>query len=294
MVVPGNHDGVHLGHQHLVARARRASRAGEHVVALTFSPHPLALLRPERAPELITSLSRRVELLERAGADRVHVARFDEGYAAQSARDWAEQRLQRDLGARAIVIGPDYRFGKDRVGTPALLAELGLEVLVAEAVLEAGEPVSSTRVRSALAAGDVALAARLLGRVHDVDGVVIEGHKRGRTLGFPTANLGHLEGLVPADGVYAVVGRVEGEGGAPMHGVANLGQRPTVGAGRSVEAHFFDVAPDLYGRRIRLGFVARLRAEQKFDSLDRLVAQIRLDSAQARALLSSADPSTFP
>jgi riboflavin kinase/FMN adenylyltransferase len=293
VVVPGNHDGVHRGHQHLIERARASTRLGEHVVVLTFFPHPLAFLRPERAPEIITPLARRIELLERAGADRVHVARFDAEYAAQSAETWATQCLKRELGARAVVIGPDYRFGKDRVGTPTLLTQLGLAVVTAEAVRQGGEPISSTRVRSALAAGDAQLATRLLGRVHDVEGVVIEGQRRGRTLGFPTANLGHVEGLVPADGVYAVVGRIRGES-EPMWGVANLGQRPTVSAGRSLEAHFFDVSRDLYGQRIRLGFVGRLRAEQKFDSLDRLVAQIRLDSAQARQLLASADPRTFP
>lgn len=287
VVVPGNHDGVHVGHQRLIARARSE---GDRVIALTFWPHPLALLRPDRAPKLIASLDRRRELLVRAGAE-VHVAAFDASYAAQSAEVWVTERLRGELGAGAIVVGPDYRFGKDRAGTPELLTALGLRVIVEDAVTVDGEPVSSTRVRSALEAGDVALATRLLGRVHDVDGVVIEGQKRGRTIGFPTANLGSVEGMVPADGVYAVVGRVLGE---TWLGVANLGVRPTVGAGRSIEAHFFDRSGDLYGQRVRLGFVARLRAEQKFDSLDALVAQIGRDAAQARDALAAADKATFP
>jgi riboflavin kinase/FMN adenylyltransferase len=289
VVVPGNHDGVHRGHRALLDLARRVSRPGEAVVALTFSPHPLSLLRPEAAPRPITTISRRSELLLAAGADRVHVAHFDAAYAAQEPRQWVEERLLRELGARAVVIGPDYRFGRGRGGTPELLAELGLEVDLAEAVHDDGEPVSSTRVRRALESGDVAGAARLLGRAHDLEGVVVAGQRRGRTIGFPTANLDALEGLVPADGVYAVFGRI-GSDPRRIPGVANLGVRPTLGAGRSVEVHFFDLERDLYAERLRLGFVARLRGEQKFDSLDALVAHIRLDAAQARALLASADP----
>lgn len=290
--MPGNHDGVHRGHQHLLSLARRVSRPGERVVALTFSPHPLALLRPDHAPPPVTSIARRVELLEGAGADHVQVARFDAEYAAQEARDWVTERLVRELGARAVVIGQDYRFGRGRLGTPALLEELGLEVVLADAITDAGAPISSTRVRQALAAGDVAAAARWLGRVHDVQGRIVAGQRRGRTLGFPTANLDAIEGLVPADGVYAVFGRVVGEP-ALLRGVANLGVRPTVGAGRSVEAHFFGVDRDLYGRDIRLGFVGRLRGEQKFDSLEGLMAHIALDAERARAVLASADPASF-
>lgn len=288
VVVPGNHDGVHVGHQRLIARARSE---GDRVIALTFWPHPLALLRPERAPKLIASLDRRRELLVRAGAE-VHVAAFDASYAAQSAEVWVTERLRGELGASAIVVGPDYRFGKDRAGTPELLTTLGLQVIVEDAVTVDGEPASSTRVRSALETGDVALATRLLGRTHDVDGVVIEGQKRGRTIGFPTANLGSIEGMTPADGVYAVAVRTSG--GARLEGVANVGVRPTVGAGRSVEAHLFDWSGDLYGQRLRLAFVARLRAEQKFDSVDALVAQIGRDAAQARHALAAADKATFP
>jgi riboflavin kinase/FMN adenylyltransferase len=289
VVVPGNHDGVHRGHRALLDLARQMSRPGEAVVALTFSPHPLSLLRPEAAPRPITTIPRRTQLLRAAGADRVHVAHFDAEYAAQEPRQWVEQRLLRELGARAVVIGPDYRFGRGRRGTPALLAELGLEVHLAEAVHEGGEPISSTRVRRALESGDVAGASRLLGRAHDLEGVVVTGQRRGRTIGFPTANLDALDGLVPADGVYAVFGRVGAEPEL-LRGVANLGVRPTLGAGRSVEVHFFDVQRDLYAERVRIGFVARLRGEQKFDSLDALVAHIRLDADQARALLASADP----
>lgn len=288
VVVPGNHDGVHLGHRALLALARAH---GGRVVALTFSPHPLALLRPDRAPLAITTIPRRVELLS-ACADEVVVASFDAAYAAQSAADWARDRLIGDLGARSIVIGPDYRFGKDRKGTPELLASLGLEVITASAVDVGGERVSSTRVRNALVEGDVGLAADLLGRVHDLTGEVVRGDQRGRTLGFPTANLKIEGGLVPRDGVYAIVARVSSDGpeGEPLLlGVANLGSRPTFAAGRSIEAHFFDTDRDLYGRTLRLGFVARLRDETKFDGIASLVTQLKRDVAQGAEVLAAAD-----
>lgn len=290
VVVPGNHDGVHLGHQSLIRRAREHVGPSGRVVALTFWPHPLALLRPERAPEAITTVTRRLELLRRAGADDAVVATFDAEYAAQSATAWARDRLIRDLGASAIVIGPDYRFGKDRQGTPELLRSLGLSVLEASSVEIDGARVSSTRVRDALRAGDVTLASSLLGRVHDVEGVVVRGDGRGRTIGVPTANLGALGGMLPRDGVYAVVAEVDGE---LLRGVANLGTRPTFGAGRSLEAHFFDVDRDLYDRPLRLGFVERLRDEQKFDGVASLVAQIRADLARGRQVLESADRSRW-
>lgn len=291
IVVPGNHDGVHLGHRALLSLAREHG-GGTRVVALTFSPHPLAHLRPERAPRAITSIARRVGLLSGAGADEVVVAHFDAAYAAQTAEAWARDRLIRDLGARAIVIGPDYRFGKGRLGTPELLSSLGLEVVTAPPVDLFGERVSSTRIRNALTAGDVGLASDLLGRLHDLTGEVVKGDQRGRTIGFPTANLSLSEpeasGVVPKDGVYAVVGAIEGEP-APLLGVANLGSRPTFAAGRSIEAHFLGIDRDLYGKRLRLGFVERLRDEQKFDGMTSLVAQIRADVGRAEAVLQGAD-----
>jgi riboflavin kinase / FMN adenylyltransferase len=168
------------------------------------------------------------------------------------------------------------------------LRSLGITVIEAPPIDVGGERVSSTRVRSALVAGDVSAAAELLGRVHDVDGVVVKGDGRGRTIGVPTANLELAGGMVPRDGVYAVVARIEGEE-TRLRGVANLGSRPTFAAGRSIEVHFFDLDRDLYGLRMRVGFQARLRDEQKFDGVTSLVAQIRADLAQGRELLSGAD-----
>jgi riboflavin kinase/FMN adenylyltransferase len=297
VVVPGNHDGVHLGHVALVARAREvAARHQARVVALTFDPHPMVLLAPTRAPESLTTIERRVELLGRAGADEVVVARFDDRFARLGPAAFVKQELVDRLGACAVVIGGDFRFGQGRAGDVAMLHDLGnrfgFDVEVVDPVAGAWvERVSSTAIRDALKAGAVDEAARLLGRLHELDGRVVEGHRRGRTLGFPTANLGDVRVLHPRDGVYAVVARVLREGRAhddepPMLGMLNVGTRPTFEAGRSVEVHLLDVARDLYGQTLRLGLVARLRDERRFDGLDALVAQLREDAVCARAAAS--------
>jgi riboflavin kinase/FMN adenylyltransferase len=293
-VVPGNHDGVHRGHRALIDEASAYARPrGLRVVALTFDPHPLHVLAPERAPARLTSIARRIELLRGAGCDEVHVATFDSAFAAQSPETFADVVLVDTLHARAIVLGPDFRFGAKRAGDLALLAALGeardFEVVPLAPLCADGAPISSSRIRAALGDGDVHTAARLLGRVHDVDGEVVLGHQRGRTLGFPTANLGPSAVLLPADGVYAVVARVLSDGAASrvLGGVANLGVRPTVGAGRSVEVHLFDFDGDLYGAQLRVGFVARLREERRFDGLAALTAQIAQDAADARVQLVS-------
>ncbi|GAB4204271.1 MAG: bifunctional riboflavin kinase/FAD synthetase [Sandaracinaceae bacterium] len=297
MVVPGNHDGVHLGHVALLARARAvAARLEARVVALTFDPHPLVLLSPTRAPEALTSIERRTELLRQAGADEVVVARFDERFAKLGPAAFVEHELVERLGACAVVIGADFRFGQGRAGDPEMLrqygARLGFEVEVVDAVAASSlERVSSSAIREALKAGAVDEAARLLGRPYELDGQVVAGHRRGRTLGFPTANLDGIRVLVPRDGVYAVVARVLRDGRPradepPMCGMLNVGTRPTFDAGRSVEVHLLDVERDLYGATLRLGFVARLRDEQRFPGLDALVAQLRSDALAARSLAS--------
>jgi riboflavin kinase/FMN adenylyltransferase len=290
VVVPGNHDGVHLGHQALLARAQGIAEARAlDVVALTFDPHPMVTVAPERAPVPLTTIARRVELLLANGADRVEVAHFDAAYAAQTAEQWITNELAGRLAAKAVVVGVDFRFGKGRggdlAGLRAMGAARGIEVdAIAEVAVDGGERASSTAIRKALADGDVAHAARLLTRPHSVDGVVVEGNKRGRTIGFPTANLVPDPILLPRDGVYAV--RARTKDGAWHDGVANLGTRPTFAAGRSLEAHLFDFAGDLYGAPLRLAFVARIRDEKKFDGVDALVAQIRRDADTARELLA--------
>lgn len=291
VVVPGNHDGVHVGHQALLARARvLAAEQGLDVVALTFDPHPMVTVAPERAPVPLTTLARRTELLLALGADRVEVARFDAAYAAQTAEQWITNELSGRLHAQAVVVGVDFRFGKGRGGDLESLRSIGaargIAVDAVGEILVSGtsERASSTAIRVALARGDVEHAALLLTRPHSVDGTVVEGNKRGRTIGFPTANLAPDPILLPLDGVYAV--RARTSEGPWLDGVANLGSRPTFAAGRSLEAHLFDFAGDLYGQRLRLAFLARIRDEKKFDGIDALVAQIRDDADAARALLA--------
>jgi riboflavin kinase / FMN adenylyltransferase len=294
IVVPGNLDGVHLGHRALLDGARaRAGRDGAGVLALFFDPQPLEVLRPDRAPPRLTQPPRRSALLRMAGADAVAVERFDEGFSRLSAAEFARGVLVERHGARGVVVGPDFRFGHGREGDVERLrtlgAELGFDVTIVEPVRVEGDVVSSSRVRALLAQGDVARAARLLARVHEVEGEVIRGDGRGRTIGFPTANLRCEPVLLPADGVYAVVARdlSAGDDAPLLLGVANLGSRPTFDAGRAVEVHLFDFDADLYGHRLRVGFVHRVRGEQRFEGVQALEAQIGRDVVAARAALQA-------
>jgi riboflavin kinase/FMN adenylyltransferase len=294
VIAPGNHDGVHLGHRALLRTARRiADEHGYGTRALTFEPHPAALIDPARAPEKLTLQPRRAELLRGAGADSVVVQAFTPEFASQPPEAWVEWLLAQ--GARAIVVGPDFRFGRQRQGDCGLLnalgARRGFEVHIEEPVLIQGERVSSSAIRIALRRGELASANRLLGRFHEVQGPVIEGDRRGRTIGFPTANLRAEPVLPPSDGVYAVVAKhLEAGPDAEMWtGVANLGTRPTFEAGRSVEVHLFDFDRDIYGATLRVGFVARVRGEQKFSGIDELRAQIARDADHARQLLLARD-----
>lgn len=295
IVTPGNHDGVHLGHRALVHTARERARArGLRAVAMFFDPHPSRVLAPERSAPLLTTVERRRELLVGAGADEAIAWPFDEAFAALEPEAFVRDVLFRELGARGVVVGPDFRFGRGRSGNLETLRALGeahgCEVIVVPPVMLDGERVSSTGVRARLTSGDAEGAARLLGRVHDVSGTVIAGDRRGRTIGFPTANLACEEVMLPADGVYAIVTRrLDAHGSPLLRGVLNVGVRPTVAAGRSVEAHLFDFDEDLYGARMRVGFVRRIRAEQKFDGLDALKAQIARDADAARAALATLD-----
>ncbi len=312
IVAPGNYDGVHLGHRALVATARElavkasGSTQEQHderaaplrVIALTFDPHPLHFVAPERAPPLLTDVARRSELLRAAGADQVVVQRFDRAFSLLSPEEFVDEILIAQLGACGVVVGRDFRFGAQRAGDVALLERLGaargLRVATVAPVMLDDEPVSSSQIRSTLARGDVERAARMLTRVHDLTRRVVRGAQRGRTIGFPTANL-ELSGLLaPADGVYAVAVRVlDGDSSltaARYQGVANLGVRPTVQGGRSMEVHVLDFDGDLYDRQLRIGFVARLRGEQKFPDLAALRAQIARDVEAGRAALAACDP----
>jgi len=288
-VTIGNFDGVHRGHQALVRETvARARTTGGVSVALTFDPHPAQVLGRARVPAELTTLEQKSELLEALGTDVLAVLPFTRAVAALTPEAFAREVLAGAVGARHVVVGDTFRFGHRQAGNAFLLAALGtalgFSVQAVPPVLDEGRPVSSSRVREALAAGNVAHAGALLGRPYFVDGVVVEGDRRGRTIGFPTANLDPGEGLLPARGVYAGPCRLS-DGRAPL-AVVNVGQRPTFG-GRTVtvEAHLLDFAGDLYGERLRLSFAAHLRDEQRFDGVDALVAQIRRDVERARALL---------
>jgi riboflavin kinase/FMN adenylyltransferase len=286
----GNFDGVHLGHRALIARARELAAAHDALaVALTFDPHPSAVVGSRGAPPMLASLSRRLELLDAAGVDAVVVEPFTLALAGVAPHAFVDDVLLHALRARAIVVGYDFTYGHGRAGTTDALrahgARAGVEVAIVPAVEIDGEVVSSTRIRGCLARGDVAAAARLLGRPWDVDGVVVHGAKRGRAIGVPTANIAPASELVVAPGIYAVTLAVEGE--APMPAVASLGRNPTfVDQGWLVlEVHVLDWDGDLYDRRVRTTFVTRLRDELKFDSVEALVTQIRADIDLARQAL---------
>lgn len=289
----GNFDGVHLGHQALVRMAvAEAAAVRGTPVALTFDPHPAQVLAPDRAPETLLRLEQRVELLGELGVEVVAVLRFDSAVASLAPDAFAGEVLAGQLGARCVVVGERFRFGQGRAGDVAMLERLGRRLGFAVRSLapveQGGLPVSSSRVRDALRRGDVQAARALLGRPPFADGEVVKGDGRGRTLGVPTANL-RIEGQrLPADGVYA--GRVLDPSGGPRWGcVANLGLRPTFGLGpHSVEAHLLDFRGDLYGRRLRLEFLARLRGERRFEGRQSLLAQIVEDVAAARAFLEKA------
>lgn len=296
VVAPGNYDGVHLGHRALLEAAREMAGGDLEVTVVTFDPHPAALLAPARAPALLTTPERRASILRRSGADAVEVVRFDTEFAAQSPEEFVQGTLIDELGARGVVVGPDFRFGKGRAGDVETLRDAAEQhsfaLRVVDPVTHGGSVVSSTRIRSALSEGRVKEACILLSRAHDVGGMVVRGDQRGRTIGFPTANLECEPVLLPADGVYAVVVRVEGDDEV-VHGVANLGVRPTVGAGRSVEIHLLDFAREIYGTKLRVAFIARLRGEERFSGLDALKAQIARDIERARDEFAEADRATW-
>jgi riboflavin kinase/FMN adenylyltransferase len=288
-VAVGNFDGVHRGHQALVAGAVAAAHeAGGSAVVLTFDPHPARVLRPQAAPSVLTTLAQKEERVAELGVERLVVLGFDAAVAELSPDRFARAVLREALGARHVVVGESFRFGRGRAGDAGTLAALGeamdFDVRVVPPVLHAGRPVSSSRVREALVAGDVVEAAALLGRPYELAERVVRGEGRGRTLGIPTLNLARLEQLLPARGVYA--GRCRTADGAWRLAVINVGERPTFGGrGLTVEAHLVDFAGELYDTRVRLAFHARLRGEQRFASAAELVACIREDVRTARALL---------
>jgi len=294
VVCIGAFDGLHLGHRALVGHAvSRARELGVDAAALSFEPLPreffAGVRQPPQPPPARLSLPRaKFEGLRALGADRVGLLRFDARMAALSARDFVELVLVRRLHAREVWVGPEFRFGHGRAGDLALLREMGAQhgfiAREIEPILVDGARVSSSTIRALLAAGDLDAAALLLGRPHVIAGKVVRGRQLGRKLGYPTANL-RLGGKTPAlGGIFAT--RVHGAGMAAWPSVASLGTRPTIaGTERLLEAHLFDFDGDLYGQRIEVEFVAKLRDELRFDDLDALTTQMHRDATQARELL---------
>ncbi|HEX3343837.1 MAG TPA: bifunctional riboflavin kinase/FAD synthetase [Polyangiaceae bacterium] len=293
VLVIGNFDGVHRGHQSVLTEAVEAARAQGLVPSvLTFDPHPAAVVGGG-APPVLTTLERRAELMGELGVERVYARRFDADFAGWGPERFARELVVEALRARAVVVGQNFRFGTKRAGDLALLrslgAELGFEVRVHGIARDEKGPFSSTRAREAIAAGTLDEAERVLGRPHSLSGVVVHGQERGRTINVPTANIAPVAEMLPLDGVYAVRAELleeDGEVVALPGGVTNIGVRPTVdGTSRTVETYLLGFAGDLYDQRLRVHLVARLRGEQKFAGLEELKAQITRDCLEARRKL---------
>jgi riboflavin kinase/FMN adenylyltransferase len=288
VVALGNFDGIHVGHQALLRNAVNDARAiGVRSLVFTFDPHPLRLLAPARAPKLLLSTEDKLELFEAAGIDIVVLQRFDPAFANLEADDFVRRVLVGSLNLRKIWAGRDLRFGKGRRGTVDSLAEwgseLGFAVGIVEPVTIAGVRVSSSQVREMIDAGRVDEAMPLLGHYFFISGTVVAGQRRGRALGFPTANIASRTEVLPLNGIYATV--VEIEGGR-WWSASSIGYNPTFGTGpRTVESFIFDFDRDIYGQTVKLSFVKRIRDEQKFDSVEALVGQIHRDVAVAKDVL---------
>jgi riboflavin kinase/FMN adenylyltransferase len=295
VITIGSFDGIHVGHQALLSRlCQHARRLSRPAMLLTFEPMPREYLRPDRPPARLTSWRERWHILSGGcgggcSIDYMCVLRFNERLRNLSGKDFASL-LADQLHSRLIVVGHDFRFGRNGEATGASLTEagkaLGFEVDVVEPVLLAEKRVSSSGIREALARGDFDLAQSWLGRPYSMTGRVVRGNQLGRKLGFPTANLRTGRRRVPVAGIFAI--RVHGVSATPQPGVASLGTRPTVAGGGEMllEAHLFDFAGDLYGREIEVEFVAKLRDEEQFPNLDALVAQMNADAANARRILA--------
>ena len=290
----GNFDGVHLGHQAMLSKLREA--ASTHALppcAMTFEPHPREFFAPDQAPARLTTLREKLERLSAQGIARTHLLRFDYRLAQVTADEFIERILVQGLGARYLLVGDDFRFGARRAGDFALLksraSELGYTVEAMTSVTLDGERVSSTAVRQALARGDMARAARLLGRPYSISGSVVHGDALGRELGYPTANVRMRHNRPPLMGIFAV--ELHGAGDTALRGVASLGIRPTVKQQGApvLEVFVLDFAGDLYGRRVRVDFLHKFRDEQKFADLAALKAQMADDVEHTREYFARLD-----
>lgn len=288
VVAVGNFDGVHRGHAALIAAARELAGVERAVVPVTFDPHPLVLLAPERYQPPLTTVAERTRLLHEIGADHVVVLHTTPALLALTPEVFFQRIIRGALNARGLIEGFNFRFGRDRAGSNETLRTLSRDADIEFREVSAfeldGRPVSSSRVRDALQLGKVAAAADLLGRPYRLSGTVGTGAKRGRTIGFPTANLEHIETCIPAEGVYAVCASTPS---GTFGGAANIGPNPTFGEDtRKLEVHLLDFAGDLYGSVLNIDFIARLRDTKKFANVDALVEQLKVDVIEARRLLA--------
>ena len=292
VVAVGNFDGVHYGHRTVIGEAGRIAKANDkRWGVLTFEPHPRAVFQPDQAPFRLTPFRAKAKLIAALGVDFLIAQRFDMAFSQQSAQSFVADYMAAALNVEHVVAGYDFKFGHKRQGScETLLAEgrrLGFDfTAVAAASDDGGGLYSSSRVRELISGGDILEAAEILGRPFAIEGRVMPGDRRGRTIGFPTANIGLGAYIRPAFGVYAV--RADIGDGQTVDGVANIGARPTVGGTvPRLEAHLFDFDRDIYGRRIRVDLIRMIRPEKKFDGLDALKAQIARDSDAARTILKT-------
>ena len=286
----GNFDGIHLGHRYIFQKMREEALAeGRKTVVISFEPHPKMVLHPERRPfYLISTAEEKINLLREIGIEAFLIIPFSLEYSRTTAREFVEETLWEKLRIRKIIIGHDYTFGSGREGNEAFLEvegkRLGFAVEAMNAFCVGEEIVSSTKIREAILRGDVRLAATLLGRPYNLSGQVVGGDRRGQELGFPTANIAVNKELLPPRGVYAVRCALEGKS---LDGVVNIGFNPTFAGGKlSIEAHILDFNQNIYGKILDVMLMERLRDEVRFDGPEQLVAQIKMDIARARALLS--------
>jgi riboflavin kinase / FMN adenylyltransferase len=283
----GVFDGVHRGHQAVISTSTRHAHSADGTpVVVTFDPHPARILRPEEAPHLLTATQHKIALIRALGVGHLLVVKFDKNFAATSPENFVEQLVQNSKPLREICVGHEWSFGKNRAGNLDLLQKLGarfdFNVVGIPPVKVNGTVVSSTAIRQAVEAGEFAKAASMLGREYTILGTVSGGEKLGKKIGFPTANLSAHSEQFPPDGVYFAEAWLDG---VLLHGVVNLGFRPTVSSGqpeRILEIHLLDFDQDIYGKDLEIRFVRYLRPEKKFESVDALVRQIEVDVRQAR------------
>ncbi|HVI53303.1 MAG TPA: bifunctional riboflavin kinase/FAD synthetase [Candidatus Sulfotelmatobacter sp.] len=295
VVALGNFDGVHLGHQAVIGRAQALAREQSLACGvMSFEPHPRSVFKPDRPPFRLTPFRVKARLIEGMGLDFLVMQHFDLAFASHTAEDFVDQALVGGLGVRHVVVGYDYEFGKGRSGHGELLKQMaarrGFEATLVEPIsADGGAVYSSTAIRHALSEGRAEDAAAILGRFWEIEGRVEHGDARGRTIGFPTANVEMADYLHPARGVYAVFAGIDQAGRTEWRpGVANFGSRPTFDKdGHLLEVHLFDFDGDLYGRHLRVALVSHLRDERKFDSLEALKNQIVEDSQNARRILAA-------